>query len=444
MEEEEKYPDRINSKISLTRPNEIIDIHQGEVLLRIDEKDITLRNARVFFTWYPHLGMIVETQGEMFTLEEFKVLLALEGTLEVRINDLLVGRGFISALSADESYSLKIKMINEAVIGDKSITCSEVYFMLPNFRDFLGESIRVNSESGVQLIKGRIVLDNEKYQIILDKFHELPKREKEVRASGGHLISYDGLLKRIDEKPISHNDLDKILPKLASFLSFINGFEVYPMILQGVHEDEIMWTDYSQRHLQQYQSVKTWTNRFAIDGFNQMWRKFSKYWDNENCRDVFNSAIKWYNQINRKGQYLESSIIISQTVLELLYNWWVVEKKKGIVGKDSENISAGNKIRLLLSFSGYDDHMPPPSFQYLQGFISSAQEGKDALEAIVNIRNSIVHSQEGKRKELKKVSQRTRMEALDLSIWYIEYLLLHFLDYDGQVVRRIDERSYIS
>ncbi|MGB4568690.1 MAG: hypothetical protein WBH96_06955, partial [Dysgonamonadaceae bacterium] len=47
----------------------------------------------------------------------------------------------------------------------------------------------------------------------------------------------------------------------------------------------------------------------------------------------------WYVEANSNAGFSEGSIILAQTALELIYNWWIVENKKIILGKDSENIS---------------------------------------------------------------------------------------------------------
>ena len=63
-----------------------------------------------------------------------------------------------------------------------------------------------------------------------------------------------------------------------------------------------------------------------------------------------------------------------------------------ILGKDSEQISASNKIRILLSqMKGVDTEIPD-SYAALREFTSENKQISDVIEAIVFIRNSIVSS----------------------------------------------------
>ena len=133
--------------------------------------------------------------------------------------------------------------------------------------------------------------------------------------------------------------------------------------------------------------------------------------------------------------FSEGSIIMAQTALELLYNWWIIENKKIIIGKDSENINASNKIRLLLSQLNIN-HTVPIAFSNLQAFIDSEKQIIDAPDATVQIRNAIVHSQEEKRKKLSSIHYKAKYEALQLCLWYIEMTLLKILEYDDKYYNR--------
>ena len=129
---------------------------------------------------------------------------------------------------------------------------------------------------------------------------------------------------------------------------------------------------------------------------------------------------------------------MAQTALELLYNWYIIENKKLLIGKDSENINAANKIRLLLSQLNLN-YTIPKKFSYLDKFLKS-EKLIDAPEAVVQIRNAIVHSQEEKRAKLNKIENMAKYEALQVCIWYIEVALLKILDYKGDYTNRCSEQ----
>jgi len=109
------------------------------------------------------------------------------------------------------------------------------------------------------------------------------------------------------------------------------------------------------------------------------------------------NLIDWYIEAYRKSSNIESSIIIVQTSLELIYNWLIVEKRQIIKGKDAENISASNKIRLILNELRLSSEMPT-ELTNLKRVCDDNQNLNDAPDVLVLIRNAIVHGQFEKEK----------------------------------------------
>ena len=83
----------------------------------------------------------------------------------------------------------------------------------------------------------------------------------------------------------------------------------------------------------------------------------------------------------------------------------------------------------------------PESFQDLKNF--STQEVRqrrgqdryreDGPEAIVEIRNHLIH----KEKRYGRLSVEVQMDALHLSLWYLEVILLKKFEYCGQYMNRL-------
>ncbi len=59
-----------------------------------------------------------------------------------------------------------------------------------------------------------------------------------------------------------------------------------------------------------------------------------------------------------------------------------------------------------------------------------------APEGIVKIRNAIVHSNEEKRKQLNKIPDEVKSEALQICLWYIELSILKILNFEGEYYNR--------
>jgi hypothetical protein len=215
----------------------------------------------------------------------------------------------------------------------------------------------------------------------------------------------------------------------------LNGRRTAPIFRQGIFNDEIKWCDYTAYYVDQYKAVTTWPQAAGINGLNDLWQAFSDIWKNKDSRDFIILAIHWYVEANSTAAFADGSIVMTQIALELIYNWLIIESKKMLIGKDSENISAANKIRLLLSQLNID-YSIPEHFTNLQSFAKTKSDGIDGPESFVRIRNAIIHSQEEKRKEIITLHHMVKYEALQLGIWYIELALLYIFKFQGKYYNR--------
>lgn len=77
----------------------------------------------------------------------------------------------------------------------------------------------------------------------------------------------------------------------------------------------------------------------------------------------------------------------------------------------------------------------PPKFIRLEKYRIDSKL-PDGIEAIVQIRNAIVHSQEEKRKKLSEIDNMAIYEAVQLSLWYIELSLLYILNFEDKYSNR--------
>jgi len=200
-------------------------------------------------------------------------------------------------------------------------------------------------------------------------------------------------------------------------------------------ENQCVWSDFSDYYVDSYKYVRSWPKQNSKHDFDQLWCNFNKLWKHEDNKDFLTSLIHWYVEANGNSVFSEGSIIMAQTALELVYNWWIIEQKRMIIGKDTENINASNKIRLLLSQLNLSQEMPD-RIPNLIDFMNKTENIPDIPEAIVYIRNAIVHSQVEKRKKLSAIHGLAIFEALQVYLWYIELSLLRILDYKGEYSNR--------
>ena len=430
---EKEYPRAITSSISMTQPNESIPIYNGEFVLVKKNSEIKME-GEIWFGWFPNISVkfkgIVQSSNmnslDWLTEDDYYELLIKEHSL----GSALITNYFIS------NYAEIQGLISEnAVFGDKTIPVTKVIFSIPNLSNLFGLPVKKMKTNIVVRPKVAIlVFDNQDYSIIIDKVLDSQKKFESLKSSGGYIILYYGeIIKK--KGAIELQELKNLMDSFMVFVSFLNGRRTSPMFLRGIHEEEVLWTDYTGYKTEPYKYVVSWLSHTDIKGLNGLWNEFSTLWKDENDRDFINSVIHWYVEANLNSGYIEGSIIMIQTALELLYNWLIIEKKKMIIGKDGERLSASNKIRLLLSQVNAKKCMSH-TFENLKAFIRANDSIIDEVDAFVYFRNAIVHSQEEKRKELSKISGDLKDEIQQLGLWYIEVSLLYILKFEGKYYNR--------
>lgn len=413
--------------VKMDKVNDPVLIHEGEFKLKQGNKYITIIGS-VFYDWFPSLGS--KFSGTAPNVSLFGLLPMFDGpeTVELIIDGLTFGEANLTDAADWETGASVGGMVSTGVKGDKSISVTMVRFAIPNLRSFNGDVTKESIETGNRISRTRITLENEEYLIVIDKRYKYEEFRESLKNKGGYILLYSGeLIKK--KGNLRLEELNDLFRCFSIFLWFLNGRRCSPLFIQGVFEDEVIWTEYSRNHVDQFKSVISWPLRHDIEGLNELWQEFYRIWKTNDGKDFLISAIHWYVEANSNSGYVEGSLIMAQTALELIYNWLLIEKKQLLTGRDAENISASNKIRLLLSHLNVGPEVPD-AFPSLKQLLDNVTVG--APEVFVKIRNAIVHSQESKRRELARMPDEVKYEALQLGIWYIELSLLYILKFDGK------------
>ena len=236
--------------------------------------------------------------------------------------------------------------------------------------------------------------------------------------------------------PIKLVDIDNLVNCFSTFITFLNGRRCSLLFLTGFFNEQPIWQDFTPRFTDQYQYVPSWVPLQNIAEINDMWQHFHTLWQNRNHQDFITAAVHWYVEANSHAAFTEGSIVLTQTALELLYNWLIIENKGLIIGKDAEIISAANKIRLILNALNVS-YKVPDSLLSLSKLVSDNKDVVDGPDSFVLIRNAIVHSQENKRKRLMEIPAKAKYEALKLGLWYLELALLYSFKFEGRYRSRV-------
>lgn len=429
--------------VDMRQANLPINIYEGEFILKNGKHEIKI-DGNITFDWFPNSGAHFSGKPILDTKELFKITNGLDD-FRVIIDGLEFGDAFITNTnfgSFNNDAHLRGTLSNQVVLGDKSIAVNKILFSIPNLREFHGIPVKTISDKTFSTSMSRLRFEDDNYIITIDKANDYKDRKNSLEEKGGYIVLYAGEL-TCKKDSLTHENTREIFHCLDTFLSFLNGRRTSALFIQGIHDDDIIWCDYTDYFVDPYKFVQSWPPSYSIVGLNDLWNNFISIWHDPDDKNFLTSLIHWYVEANGHAGFSEGSIILAQTALELVYNWWIIEQKGMLLGKDSENISASNKIRLLLSQANID-FKAPIGFTNLQAFIDSTNNVSDAPEAIVYIRNAIVHSQVEKRKKLSQIHSKVKYEALQLFIWYIEMTLLRILKFDAIYFNRCSKEVYAS
>lgn len=424
------HPYALSSDFPMTEANEPIKIYEGGFQLKFKEEIISVEGT-ISFKWFPQLHISIVGKTKILPSPQFYSIVE---KYEVLIDNIKFSESYISfghILISDERMFDGSSF--NGTIGDKSIPVDKVTFSIPNLKELLGNWVKVKNVRGIQAFRGRLVLSDDEYEIVIDKRPNFKDLNNSVQSKGGYILNYNGEIKKKDGH-IKYADLENLVFRLSIFFSFINGRTTCPLFFKGIHGDSEIWCNYNAYSVSQYKQVQSWTQRHSIEGINEIWKKFCQLWKNDDDQLFLIYVTRWYVEANSQSSYTESSIISAQTALELIYNWLLIENRKLLIGKDAEGLLASNKLRLLLSIMNVKTEISSK-------FLMLKKEAKDSNwvdgpEAFVQIRNAIVHSQEEKREKLSKMDELSKYQALQLGVWYIELSLLYILGHKAKYYNR--------
>jgi len=434
LERYKDYNEILDNSIHMPVPNSSILIYEGVFILKHEKIEIKV-NGNIQYDWFPLSGAVFVGVCEKNADEVFSIFND-NNVFELIVGGLKFGDSLITKININSNkISIKGSMIREAIHGDHSVAVEKIIFSVPNFRDFHGLPVKRLSGNLISILSNRLVLDDDLFTIKIDKIYNYPEIKNQLDEKGGYQILCNGEITS-KKGSISYKEVHDVIESLNLYLSFLNGRRTSVMFAKGIFKNETIWTDFTDFYVDLYEFSHSWPSKKSVDGLNEVWKALRKYDTDENDKDFLATAIHWYIEANKGSGFIEGSLIMSQTALELIYNWYIVENKKMLSGKDSENINASNKIRLLLSQINLNLKIPE-KFTSLKAFVDKKNNNIiDAPDGIVQIRNAVVHSQEEKRKKLKDIPYRARHEALQLCIWYIEMSLLKILNYNFVYLNR--------
>ncbi|MBS1622864.1 MAG: hypothetical protein JST83_02520 [Bacteroidetes bacterium] len=431
---EYQYPDALIGSIKMEKPNESIVIYDGAITIKCKGYEFSAE-AKINFVWQPIIRLYIEGTVTKYPPGQIDFSGEME-LCEIFIDGVKFGE---SATGYDFLFNSNRKVegsVYKSARGDKSKKATTIRFGIPNFKLFGNDWIY----SGIGKVNypGRLVLKTSTRDIILDQSPFYDSLKKELSATGGYVLNYNGEIREY-QSALSFDEVEDTMFCLSLFLSFLNGSFTCPLFWDASIDQKFCWTHYDGYKISpyKYSLVRSWADYSCSEYIPALWSEFAALWENSSNKNVLKYAIRWYAEANNEGIYGESKTMIVQAALELICNWFLVENKKIVIGKDMDSISAAGKLRILLSNLKIDMTIPSK----YAALLSEAKQYnyEDGPDAFVQIRNAIVHSQAKKRERLARIEEKAKWQALQLGLWYLELSLLAIFKHNGHYHNRTTE-----
>jgi hypothetical protein len=170
---------------------------------------------------------------------------------------------------------------------------------------------------------------------------------------------------------------------------------------------------------------------YAWESLSELFPKFLSRWLLPVWQETLRTAIHWYIEAGRKSGGVQGAIILAQTALELLSAAIIVEDRKMISPQGLRDLRISDRLRLLFSWASLPIH--GSSIANMQPLLRANKQWADTPQALTEIRNSIVHSDDKKGRK-SRVLTEVLDHAAAVYLWYVELVVLRFLDYKGGVL----------
>lgn len=307
-----------------------------------------------------------------------------------------------------------------------------VTFHLANFPNYIGKVVATGN-GGWRA--ARTTWIQGEWQVTIDNLAETDRLSKELRQDAGYAITHVGRLERVDGATFSSRRSRTELDRLGVALSFARGGWSYPTLLVGENEAGTRWEDWSDRVQSSAVPRWSWFPGPRPDALEQCIPGFVARLTDRLWSEPLRRAATFYVDGNQTSR-AEIAIVTAQSALELLA-WAVLVQDRGLVSaqdfSDPRVWNAARRIRELLAIASIPTATPPGLGKLAT--MPGPGHHADGPERITFVRNRIVHPP--KKAVPSWIDSPPAIEAMILSLYYLELVILYIVGYRGQYQSRV-------
>jgi hypothetical protein len=404
--------------------DEPVLLHRGKARLAQQGVTVAEGEATLSLIWLPHPSV-------RFEVVDAPPLAVATGRAQLELVD-FYPRVFVPALVGHVQFGGRSQiagnLTDRVALGDGA-SVDSVSFLLANTPPMLGEWI---SGPGAGGWLGRVTLDAAPWRVTLEARRDSHQLVEELRAFGGYAVTHVGKLERLDRHPFPVARARQALDALNLFLSFARGFWTPPLLPAGYDRDTIAWQEWLGRTSSPWRANFAWYSSRRPVALAEAFPLFMGRWNDPRWRDSLTLGIWWYLEANGPAT-AETSVLLSQTALEL-FGWVILVEERGQMSRNAyRNGRAEENIRALLQWAQVPLALPAELDALRQ--YAATQGWSDGPEALIRLRNRLTHPG-GKTSSIFAAPITARVELRELALWYVELILLRFHGYRGDYVNR--------
>ncbi|MGP8281389.1 MAG: hypothetical protein ACLQT6_01590 [Desulfomonilaceae bacterium] len=332
------------------------------------------------------------------------------------------------ASNPDGSFSLDLIPFGSDLRRNspKKKQISRLSFCLLNFHEFrCFESKYCRNHSVVKGDSSHVVLQGiglttKEWTIQLSELSWSKESFSKLRQGSGYSITHFGGISRNDEDSFSLSRAHEILDALHFFFSFARGMWTAPVLAKGTNkEGEIVWEQFDVPRCDRWQCSPTWFDPSKGEMLGDVFAGFWEKWEDKKWNDALRNSIDWY--LTSKMGQVDAGLVIAQAALELL-SWVYFAGNKALKDlKSFDDLPAAFRIKSILCEADISRKVPSTMKRLAEKICDNGPE------AITTLRNQISHP----KGTTSEGTLLLRIDALKLSQWYVELILLWLCSYNG-------------
>ncbi|RDY70386.1 hypothetical protein DXT76_13115 [Halobacillus trueperi] len=296
-----------------------------------------------------------------------------------------------------------------------------------NFDKFIGELIEKNNFS----YSGGVKLQESGWNIDIQMRHDYKSNEtfKALKETNGYDITHLIEIKKTDGSLFGKNEIIELEEILVWILCMCSGRHVGFPVRMGIRNKEIIYEIFSTPLITRYKSRSNWFPRQKGDiAIKELFYAFYHLFQDEFVKENLREIIHWYVEA-LNSNFIDNSTIISQIGLEKLAYILLTQQHPQIISNNKyKKNGLKTNLRFILDKVGVDTTLGESHNPLDENF-------GNGPEALVDFRNHIAHP---KRDEvINSYEIYDRYQIRNLGVYYLEILLLYFVNYQRVYSNRL-------